>query len=212
MPARSVTSSPAKPYASRQRASTPALGVRAAEGRIRRGRPVGCRPSAQFPPGPGPTPPPHPIGRGLRDCRADRLGVRQHRWPGGAFGDVAGAGLREVWAALRRPGAAAPHPPVRRRRPRTAACSIASTSQAADHEGPDDRETDVGMRGGVHLCGPCEALCNRVRRHRGTRPQCGNAKRRSACRTSSRARTSARTRLRSKVEGPEHCERQRPVR
>ncbi|MFK0255218.1 winged helix DNA-binding domain-containing protein [Streptomyces sp. NPDC090445] len=40
--------SPGKPYESRQRASTPVLGVLAAEGRIRRTRPAGSWTSAQF--------------------------------------------------------------------------------------------------------------------------------------------------------------------
>ncbi|MBW5483185.1 winged helix DNA-binding domain-containing protein [Streptomyces bambusae] len=40
--------SPGKPYESRQRASTPVLGVLAAEGRIRRHRPAGSWTSAQF--------------------------------------------------------------------------------------------------------------------------------------------------------------------
>ncbi|MFD0266391.1 winged helix DNA-binding domain-containing protein [Streptomyces sp. NPDC127106] len=40
--------SPGKPYESRQRASTPVLGVLAAEGRIRRFRPAGSWTSAQF--------------------------------------------------------------------------------------------------------------------------------------------------------------------
>ncbi|MFI1968484.1 hypothetical protein BLA24_05380 [Streptomyces cinnamoneus] len=39
---------PGKPYESRQRASTPVLGVLAAEGRIRRARPAGSWTSAQF--------------------------------------------------------------------------------------------------------------------------------------------------------------------
>ncbi|MBD0742809.1 DNA glycosylase AlkZ-like family protein [Streptomyces sp. CBMA152] len=43
-----IVVSPGKPYESRQRASTPVLGVLASEGRIRRGRPVGSWTSAQF--------------------------------------------------------------------------------------------------------------------------------------------------------------------
>ncbi|MEI5103861.1 winged helix DNA-binding domain-containing protein [Streptomyces sp. PmtG] len=39
---------PGKPYASRQRASSPVLGLLAAEGRVRRGRPTGSWTSAQF--------------------------------------------------------------------------------------------------------------------------------------------------------------------
>ncbi|GAA2694540.1 winged helix DNA-binding domain-containing protein [Streptomyces lunalinharesii] len=43
-----IVTSPGKPYESRQRASTPILGVLAAEGRIRRSRPAGSWTSAQF--------------------------------------------------------------------------------------------------------------------------------------------------------------------
>ncbi|MEU2395441.1 winged helix DNA-binding domain-containing protein [Streptomyces sp. NPDC007369] len=43
-----IVVSPGKPYESRQRASTPVLGVLAAEGRIRRTRPAGSWTSAQF--------------------------------------------------------------------------------------------------------------------------------------------------------------------
>ncbi|WP_028813257.1 winged helix DNA-binding domain-containing protein [Streptomyces flavidovirens] len=43
-----IVTFPGKPYESRQRASTPVLGVLAAEGRIRRSRPAGSWTSAQF--------------------------------------------------------------------------------------------------------------------------------------------------------------------
>ncbi|MFJ9619769.1 winged helix DNA-binding domain-containing protein [Streptomyces noursei] len=43
-----IVTFPGKPYESRQRASTPILGVLAAEGRIRRSRPAGSWTSAQF--------------------------------------------------------------------------------------------------------------------------------------------------------------------
>ncbi|MFI6768906.1 winged helix DNA-binding domain-containing protein [Streptomyces sp. NPDC050355] len=43
-----IVTFPGKPYQSRQRASTPILGVLAAEGRIRRARPAGSWTSAQF--------------------------------------------------------------------------------------------------------------------------------------------------------------------
>ncbi|MFF4603669.1 winged helix DNA-binding domain-containing protein [Streptomyces sp. NPDC001339] len=43
-----IVTYPGKPYESRQRASTPVLGVLAAEGRIRRARPAGSWTSAQF--------------------------------------------------------------------------------------------------------------------------------------------------------------------